>query len=353
MAKRLFYFSLRLYVWLALNGYFKKIRVNGAANIPANGPVIFLANHQNALLDALVVATTAPRYCHFIARADAFKSSVVARLLALLNMRPVYRLRDGLKSIPNNKETFTWAGSVLLRNECLLFFPEGNHSLLRRVRPLSKGFTRIVAEVFEKNPSLDLRLVPVGINYTDHTGFRGSVSVYYGQPVEASGYKNNLPALRTTMEEALKTLTIHVADEATYHDVIRKLERSAPDYLDPVDTNRKIRLIEAGKHLEESIPNPCTKKSPARLLIYYPIYFLCILLNAVPLVIWKWLKKKITDPVFIGTFRFAVGITVVPATYTGWILLTANSLNMAAGIFTGLLCVVSLPLFTLSRQNLS
>jgi 1-acyl-sn-glycerol-3-phosphate acyltransferase len=345
MVNRLFYFSLRLYVWCALHIYFKKIRVRGAANIPASGPVIFLANHQNALLDALVVATTAPRYCHFIARADVFKSSGLARLLSLLNIRPVYRMRDGLKSIPNNKQTFTWASSVLLRNECLLFFPEGNHSLLRRVRPLSKGFTRIVAETLEKNPSLNLRIVPVGINYTDHTGFRGSVSLYYGQPVEASGYKNNLPALRTAMEETLKTLTIHVADEATYHDVISKLERSTPDYLDPEQTNRSIRLIESGQHPEESAHNPHIKKSPARLLVYYPIYFLCVLINAVPLVIWKWLKKKITDAVFIGTFRFAVGITVVPVTYAFIVGIAAVIATVPVALLTGMACVLSLPVY--------
>jgi 1-acyl-sn-glycerol-3-phosphate acyltransferase len=350
MVNRLFYFSLRIYVWLALHFYFKKIRVNGAANIPGAGPVIFLGNHQNALLDALVIATTVPRYCHFIARADVFKSKLVARLLALLNMRPVYRLRDGLKSIPNNKQTFAWACSLLLRNECLLFFPEGNHSLLRRVRPLSKGFTRIVAETLEKNPSLLLRIVPVGINYTDHTGFRGSVSIYYGQPVEASDYKNNLPALRSAMEEALKTLTVHVAEEATYQDIIRKLERSAPDYLNPEETNRRIRLIEAGRYPEGYVHTPRTKRSLARLLIYYPVYFLCVLINAVPLVIWKGLKKKITDPVFIGTFRFAVGITVVPVTYVFIVGIVAVMTNVPVAVLTGMACVVSLPVYQAIRN---
>ncbi|QOI96669.1 MAG: 1-acyl-sn-glycerol-3-phosphate acyltransferase [Flammeovirgaceae bacterium] len=345
---KLLYYFLRIYVWCALHIYFKKIIARQTENIPRKGPVLFLANHQNALLDALVIAVTAPRYCYFIARADVFKNSIAARLLSLINMRPVYRLRDGIKSIPNNKYTFTWASSVLLRNECLLFFPEGNHSLLRRVRPLSKGFTRIVGEALVNNPSLDLQIIPVGINYTNHTGFRGSVSIYYGKPVGASLFKNNLLPLRDAVEEKLKSLTTHVEDEATYHKVIGKLEQTLPDYLDPIETNRRIRLIEEGLPVDTAVVKR-SSKSPFRYMLY-PLYWLCLLVNVIPLLLWKWLKKKITDPVFTGTIRFAVGITVVPATYMTEIL-TIGAYSFSGGFALGVFCLLSLPLgFYLKKQ---
>lgn len=349
---KLLYYSLRLYVWCALQVYFKKIIVSGDANIPSKKPVLFLANHQNALLDALVLATTTWRYCHFIARADVFKNSIAARLLALINMRPVYRLRDGIKSIPNNKHTFTWAGNVLLRNECLLFFPEGNHSLLRRVRPLSKGFTRIVDEVLLTNPTLDLQIIPVGINYTDHTGFRGSVSIYYGEAVSVRLIKNNLLSLREAMEQQLKSLTTHVEDESTYPDVISKLEQTLPDYLDPVETNRRIRLIEQGKSpgglSKESLPQP----SSVRYALY-PLYWACGLINIVPLILWRWLKKKITDPVFTGTIRFAVGITVVPVNYIILLWIAARFVQWPWLIVLAGCCITSLPLYQFCRRALT
>lgn len=338
--KRLLYIFLQVYLRCALHIYFKKIIAKGRSNIPRSGPVLFLANHQNALLDALVFFITARRYGHFIARADVFQNKFIASLLNVLNIRPVFRLRDGIKSIPNNKQTFTWASSVLLRNECLLFFPEGNHSLLRRIRPLSKGFTRIVDETLMNNPSLDLQIIPVGINYTDHTGFRGSVSIYYGEAVSANSYKSNLQALRNAMEEKLKTLTTHVEDEATYAEVISKLDQTSPDYLDPVETNRRIRLIEQGNGLDLT----SEKKSPKSTLCYalYPLYWLCMSVNIVPLILWKWLKKKITDPVFTGTLRFAIGITVVPVTYLAEILFVGHFSLPIAGTF-GVFCMVSLP----------
>ncbi|MDL5047338.1 1-acyl-sn-glycerol-3-phosphate acyltransferase [Oscillatoria amoena NRMC-F 0135] len=337
------YYMLRMYVWCALRVYFTKIIVNGSSHIPSKGAVLFLANHQNALLDALVFAVTAPRYSHFIARADAFRNGLVARLLSLINMKPVYRMRDGITSISNNRGTFTWARNLLLRNECLLFFPEGNHSLLRRVRPLSKGFTRIIDETLKNNPSVGLQVVPIGINYTDHTGFRGSVSIYYGQPVDVLRFKDNLPALRDLMEERIKQLTNHVEDETTYHEVISKLEESDPNYLDPVETNRRIKLIEAGEQLSVPAHNRKSANSLLRLLLY-PVYALCGLVNALPLICWRLVLKKIRDPVFIGTFRFAIGITLVPMWYAGIVVLTGHFLHVLAALVVLLLCLVSLPL---------
>lgn len=347
---RVIYYLLRIYVWCALHLYFKKIVVNGANTIPRRGPVLFLANHQNALLDALVFAITAPRYSYFIARADVFRHSVIARLLGMLNMQPVYRIRDGIKSIPKNKQTFTWASGVLLRNECLLFFPEGNHSLLRRVRPLSKGFTRITDETLSKNPLSDLCIIPVGINYTDHTGFRGAVSIYYGKPVGASLFKDNLLELRDVMEEKLKSLTTHVENEATYHEVICQLEQTIPDYLDPVETNRRIRLIEQGEHPGIQSKKQLSK-SPLRYLVY-PLFWVCGLVNLVPLILWKWLKKKITDPVFTGTIRFAVGITLVPANYIFILWMALHFVAWPWLIVLAASCAISLPLYHFYRNAL-
>lgn len=341
------YHFLRIYVWYALHFYFKKIITNGINNIPPNKPVLFLANHQNALLDALVIAITAPRYCYFIARADVFKNRFAAKLLSLLNMRPVYRLRDGIKSIPNNKNTFTWASNVLLRNECLLFFPEGNHSLLRRVRPLSKGFTRIIDEALMANPLLDLQIIPVGINYTDHTGFRGSVSIYYGEAVSAHAYKNDLLLLRSVIEEKLKLLTIHVENETTYSNVISVLKQTSPDYLNPFETNRSIRQIEQGKPVNAPI-GKISSKSPLRYALY-PLYWLSGLVNVVPIIVWKWLKKRITDPVFTGTFRFAVGITVVPVNYIFILWMASNFVEWPLLIVLAAGCAISLPLHHVCR----
>ncbi len=344
--KVVLYRLLKAYVRAGCFFYFHKLIVKGRDNIPRSGPVLFLANHQNALLDALVFAVTVPRYSHFIARADVFKNRFIGCLLSQINIRPVYRFRDGLKTVTNNYETFQWASAILLKDGCLLFFPEGNHSLLRRVRPLSKGFTRIIDEVFKKNPNLPLQVVPVGLNYTNHTGFRGSVSICYGQPVSASPYRNNLPALRSLMEQQLKTLTTHIDDEAAYAELIKKLEATRPDHLDPLATNELIRSIERGN----PVPHHNARHRPRARFMLLPVYLLTALLNALPLVVWPQVKKRITDPVFIGTFRFALGITLVPA----WYVVLIGAAYRFAGPVTGLLgavvCAGSLPVYQACRK---
>lgn len=86
---------LRLLVKVALHGYFKKIIVEGKENIPKNRPVILVANHQNALIDPLLLATHTNLNPWFLTRAAVFSNPIAAKLLHFIRMLPVYRLRDG------------------------------------------------------------------------------------------------------------------------------------------------------------------------------------------------------------------------------------------------------------------
>ncbi len=91
-----------------------------------------------------------------------FKKELIRKLLMSLQMLPVYRVRDGWNNITNNTTIFNTCTELLNKNQAIVMFPEGNHNLARRVRPLSKGFTRIVFDSIEKHPNLDLQIVPVG-----------------------------------------------------------------------------------------------------------------------------------------------------------------------------------------------
>jgi 1-acyl-sn-glycerol-3-phosphate acyltransferase len=66
----------------------KKIEVHGTKNIPKKGAVLFVANHQNALLDAILIPTTNSRNIHFLTRASAFKNKLADKVLRSLNMVP-------------------------------------------------------------------------------------------------------------------------------------------------------------------------------------------------------------------------------------------------------------------------
>ena len=49
--------------------YFRNFRVIGKENIPQDGAILFSPNHQNALLDPLLVGTTANQSIHSLTRA--------------------------------------------------------------------------------------------------------------------------------------------------------------------------------------------------------------------------------------------------------------------------------------------
>jgi len=79
---------MRAYMKIGLFFLQKKITVHGTENIPKKGALLFIPNHQNALIDALLIPTTNKRNIHFLSRAAVFKNKNVAKFLSTLNMLP-------------------------------------------------------------------------------------------------------------------------------------------------------------------------------------------------------------------------------------------------------------------------
>src|SRR5690606_5992673 len=102
-----------------------------------------------------------------------------------VNMLPVYRVRDGWSTISKNNYIFKTCTEKLKQNQTVSLFPEGNHHINRTVRPLSKGFTRIIFETLNSYPNLDLQVVPIGLNYLEGTTYGDSVALHYGSPISA------------------------------------------------------------------------------------------------------------------------------------------------------------------------
>ena len=162
--------------------------VYGKENIPKKGAVIFIGNHQNALIDAIVVPTTNDRNSYFLTRASAFKVGIVDQILRSLNMIPVYRVRDGVRTIEKNFVVFEQCIEILKLEKAIQIFAEGEHHLKRRVLPLKKGFARVILGTLQKYPDLPIYIVPIGINYDSHLNFPSSTSIYYGKPILANQF---------------------------------------------------------------------------------------------------------------------------------------------------------------------
>ena len=315
--------SVRLYIKIGLFFYYKKIDVFNAENIPENKPLLLLSNHQNALLDALIIGTQSGRLPYFLTRAAVFKKPLVGKILRSLQMLPVYRIRDGWNTINNNKAIFEACSGILNKNEMVAIFPEGNHNLKRTVRPLSKGFTRIVFDTLDTYPDIDLQLIPVGLNYQHAEQFGDSASLYFGDTIRAKDYaseKRNEAVinLKTKIHSEISKLTIHIPTE-TYTKTIMKLNDLNVSFTNP----KAIHDFLENRGTSSEI-NTYTK--PALLKSGLKFLLICNLI--LPYLVWKFIAQpKVSDVEFIGTFRFAIAITLVPI----WLLAVSGIIFAAFG----------------------
>lgn len=329
--KKLRLHIVKAYINLGLFFYFKKIYVHNIANVPHNQPVLFLSNHQNALLDALLIATKCGRFVYFLTRASVFKRSLVDRLLRSLQMLPVYRIRDGWTNLSKNNPVFETCSELLHKNEGVVIFPEGSHSLKRTVRPLSKGFTRIIYETLEKYPNTNLQLVPVGVNFIEAKEFGDSASVYFGEPLNAKDYlsdfsNESVVKLKEVIFSKITELTTHIPADR-YEEIISELSKLNVDYLDPITVNACIK---------SKFKNCKPLKPQTSFWLSSILKFLLKLLLLGPYLIWKeFIRPKIDEEEFISTFRFGVALTLVPF----WLLLISILLWSTLGWMIAILFI--------------
>ena len=181
--EKIIYHSLKQYCKTALKFYFSKWQVQELVTIP-KGPVIFVSNHQNAFLDAVLISCSSSREPWFLTRANVFSSKLVKKILTVLQMSPVYRFRDGFSTLRKNDEVIDNCVELLSNQNSILIFGEGNHNGQWFLRPLQKGFARIAIAAEERNDwKLGLTIVPVGVQYESHTKFRSRVLVTFGNPI--------------------------------------------------------------------------------------------------------------------------------------------------------------------------
>ena len=304
--KAIWYFLWKCFLKTSLFFYSKKIKVNGLKNIPTKGAILFMANHPNGLIDPLFITTNNPRTNHFLVRAAVFKKPLVKKFLGTLNLMPIYRIRDGIKELEKNKAIFNDCFEIFKREETLLIFPEGSHNSRRTIRPLSKGFTRIVFGALEKYPDLKITIIPVGITYQNTTNYPSKVAINYGEPILANSFleKDELTTatikIKNAVSAKLKKLTVHIANDEDYAYKLELLNKGQVDFTE-VD---KINKLLENKELPTAKE---VNKNKFQLL-----YFILILNNLIPFLIWKQVSKKIDELEFIDTFRFAVSAICVP-----------------------------------------
>ena len=180
----------KYYLCFVIAVYFKRSKIKNAHYINVKGPVIIAMNHPNAFMDPIAFTTLVyPPRVRYLARGDAFKKGIISSILESFGIIPIYRIQDGGKDgLKKNDETYNRVNALLKNNQKIIIFAEGLCIQERRLRPLKKGVPRMVFGAMEAHELKDLTVVPVGINYTNPSQFRGTIFCNVGEPIKMSDY---------------------------------------------------------------------------------------------------------------------------------------------------------------------
>jgi glycerol-3-phosphate O-acyltransferase / dihydroxyacetone phosphate acyltransferase len=174
--------AIRLLCRLALRVFFRRVEVQGAERVPAEGPVVLVANHPSALVDPMVLLAFLARPACFLSKEPLFRTPVIGAFLRALDAIPVYRAMDGADP-RRNQRTFVRAGQVLRRGGVLALFPEGTSHDDPRMKPLKSGAARIALGTASAGEGLPLTIVPAGLFFTDKGTFRSEALLSLGEPL--------------------------------------------------------------------------------------------------------------------------------------------------------------------------
>ena len=127
-------------------------QVKGRNNVPAQGPLLVVANHLN-LADPPLLGVSLGRNVIFMAKEELFRSRFSGYFIRNFGAFPVHRGRL-------DRKTLRQADKVLARGLALLMFPEGKRSENTQLQPAFPG-TALIAR------RSGIPILPVGITGTE------------------------------------------------------------------------------------------------------------------------------------------------------------------------------------------
>ncbi|MEM1168596.1 MAG: 1-acyl-sn-glycerol-3-phosphate acyltransferase [Cyanobacteria bacterium P01_H01_bin.35] len=188
--------------------YFRRINIIGKENIPKTGAVILAPTHCSRW-DGLIIAYATGRLVtgrdpRFMVSMDEVKGLQGCLIRGL----------GGFPINPKNPAVscFRHGVELMLNREMLVIFPEGKIYRDRQVHPLKNGLARIGFQAKSLQPNLDIKIVPISLNYDPVIPSRGcDVTVRIGASLSVKDDvydlgKKQAQKLTMDLEVALKNM---------------------------------------------------------------------------------------------------------------------------------------------------
>ncbi len=196
---------------LLLSVFYQRVEVVAPERLPATGPLILTANHQNALVDPMILLAIAPRPLRPVAKAPLFRHPLIGPFLRLAGAIPVHRRHDPGSDPARNEEMFRAAIMTLAEGGAILIFPEGVSQGEPALMPLRTGTARMLLSAeAAANGRLGVCLLPAGLVFREPGLFRaGRALVLLGTAVPT---EDCVALYRSAPDQAVRQLTDRLAD---------------------------------------------------------------------------------------------------------------------------------------------
>lgn len=229
------YLFLKYFAKLCFAIYHRRVYMIDTHNLPKDAPVLLTLNHPGGFIDACVISAYSPRSLFYLTRGDFFKKGVATRFLNATHQIPIFRASDGMKSLRNNKQSFSRCFETLAENKVLLIFPESWAIPEKKLRKLHNGAARIMFGTNEEYPDLVPVIVPVGVTFTDASVFGRDAFFRFGKPISVERHmvmyhedpKKAYTIVMKEIEAALRSMMIILdtdEKEALFDDAIILIE---------------------------------------------------------------------------------------------------------------------------------
>jgi 1-acyl-sn-glycerol-3-phosphate acyltransferase len=212
------YGALKWITGIALHWFYGDIRVVGKEGIPTQGPLLIAVNHQNALVDSLIVGWVVPRRIAMTAKATLADNPLIRFLFRILHVVPLRRVSDEARKSTGspidrsrNREAFREIIDLLARSGAVLIFPEGKSHNEFGLEPLKTGLARLALQARDKSAIKGIRILPLGLVFEDKGTPGTAVGARIGETIEMDTWPDSN---HTALTEEIANRLRAVSEEA-------------------------------------------------------------------------------------------------------------------------------------------